>query len=361
MKDQLINTSYQKLVSDISEIYQKAKLHTAKTLNKIIVFAYWRIGERTVKEEQDNRQRAQYGAKLLENLSGDLSGKFGNGFSATNLRHMRQLYILYPIQHPSAELGWTHYRHLLSVRDKEKRHFYESEIIESGWTARRLEERLKKDKASQQVNIRRRTEKVRAAPRLSFKRGELYTYRIIQPEYISRQEGNVVVDCGFHINTEVAVVEITKPRPEEIVKCVRTAKGNYLFKGTDTDKSKLYTYKAFVEKVTDADTIWVNIDVGFNIWIRQKLRLRGIDAPEVSLYIGKKAKKFVEAQLSRVPFIIIKTYSPDKYGRYLVDVFYPPVKSRRPGITEGLEPQCILEEGVFLNQQLLDLGLAKML
>ena len=69
----------------------------------------------------------------------------------------------------------------------------------------------------------------------------------------------------------------------------------------------------------------------------------------------------MEAQLSRVPFIIIKTYSPDKYGRYLVDVFYPPVKSKELDLEEELEPQRVLEEGVFLNQQLLDLGLARML
>ncbi len=96
----------------------------------------------------------------------------------------------------------------------------------------------------------------------------------------------------------------------------------------------------------------VNIDLGFGNWMRQKLRLRGIDAPEISTQKGQKAKQFVEAVLKDIPFVIIKTHGSDKYDRYLVDIFY---------IVDEKNPQVVLEQGIFLNQQLLDLGLAKML
>ena len=114
----------------------------------------------------------------------------------------------------------------------------------------------------------------------------------------------------------------------------------------------------------------VNIDLGFGNWMRQKLRLRGIDAPEISTQKGQKAKQFVEAVLKDIPFVIIKTHGSDKYDRYLVDIFYPPLelrrtgsplKFRRTGLQDELNPQVVLEQGIFLNQQLLDLGLAKVL
>ena len=86
--------------------------------------------------------------------------------------------------------------------------------------------------------------------------------------------------------------------------------------------------------------------------IRQKLRLRGIDCPELSTAEGQRAKRFVQERLKGLDFIIIKTYKDrvDKYDRYLVDLFY----SR-----DEKDPQKILKEGIFLNQELLDKGLAR--
>ena len=91
------------------------------------------------------------------------------------------------------------------------------------------------------------------------------------------------------------------------------------------------------------------MDCGFRAWTRQKLRLRGIDAPELSTLAGQRTRDFVAQALSEVPFVVLTTTKPDKYDRYLSDVFY------RPGETD---PQDVLEKGIFLNQQLLDQGLA---
>ena len=65
---------------------------------------------------------------------------------------------------------------------------------------------------------------------------------------------------------------------------------------------------------------------------------------------GQEAKAFVEEQLKKVEFIIVKTYKDDKYGRYLADVFY---KAKEENA------KTVLEDGIFLNQELLNLGLAK--
>ena len=67
---------------------------------------YWRVGERTVEWEQGGRDRAGYGVALLKRLAGDLSIRFGTGFSERNLEQMRLFYRQWPIsQTPSAKLA----------------------------------------------------------------------------------------------------------------------------------------------------------------------------------------------------------------------------------------------------------------
>lgn len=81
------------------------------------------------------------------------------------------------------------------------------------------------------------------------------------------------------------------------------------------------------------------VDLGFRTYSRQKLRLRGIDTPELPPTEGVKAKAFVEEILKRSKIITIKTYRKDKYDRYLADIF-------------------VGSKEIFLNQKLLDEKLA---
>jgi endonuclease YncB( thermonuclease family) len=133
----------------------------------------------------------------------------------------------------------------------------------------------------------------------------------------------------------------------------------------------LYTYKAHIERVIDGDTIKVQIDLGFDIWNRQTLRLRGIDAFELNTGAGKRGKEFVEAALKHEPFVTIKTSREDKYDRYLADVFYgrrqmSEVRSQtteirsqkraRSNLISDLRP--LSSESKHLNQRLLDEKLA---
>jgi endonuclease YncB( thermonuclease family) len=101
--------------------------------------------------------------------------------------------------------------------------------------------------------------------------------------------------------------------------------------------------------VIDGDTLWVEVDCCFEVWTKQKLRLRGIDCPELGTPVGLQAKAFVEEALagSRV---VICTSRADKYDRYLADIFYGPATEEAP---------AILKEGVYLNRQLLRQGLAQ--
>jgi endonuclease YncB( thermonuclease family) len=143
---------------------------------------------------------------------------------------------------------------------------------------------------------------------------------------MARSRGTVVVDCGFNIWREI-------PRQD--------AKSH-------GDPS--YTYPAKVESVIDGDTLWVIVDCGGGIRTRQKLRLHLIDTPERGTPAGDKATRFVKRVLGKNPDIVICTHHYDKYARYLADVFYLP---------DSTNPKAIYAQGIYLNQQLIDKGLAR--
>jgi micrococcal nuclease len=92
----------------------------------------------------------------------------------------------------------------------------------------------------------------------------------------------------------------------------------------------MYTYKASVVKVVDGDTIIIDIDLGFNVWLRnQSVRLNGVDAPEkrtrnpIEKKAGLLASKFLSENLKTGEIISVVTYkanSSEKYGRILADI-----------------------------------------
>ncbi|HPI02787.1 MAG TPA: PDDEXK nuclease domain-containing protein [Candidatus Goldiibacteriota bacterium] len=126
--------------SKIRVILNEARLKVYKAVNTVMVRAYWEIGRVIVEQEQKGSKKAEYGGKLLENLSKRLSLEFGQGFDASNLSNMRKLYLTYPILDAlRQELSWTHYRILIRIDNKQARDFYEIECAVNHWSARELE------------------------------------------------------------------------------------------------------------------------------------------------------------------------------------------------------------------------------
>ena len=82
----------------------------------------------------------------------------------------------------------------------------------------------------------------------------------------------------------------------------------------DAGKSDLFTYAA-VWKVVDSDTLWVKVYLWPGQWVKQKLRLRDLDCPEMDTAEGKAAKRFVDALLADVQSVTVCTTKPDKYDR----------------------------------------------
>jgi endonuclease YncB( thermonuclease family) len=257
-------------------------------------------------------------------------------------------------------LDWTHYRLLITIGDEEKRREFSERAVSENWTSRRLQDEIRLDKLRQKYKDEG-IEEGAAASHLKTVRGRLYTYRLIKPALISPVAARFLIDAGFNIWREIELKGISAANQDLLVESVRQGE-SYRFKISDARRSQIYTYKALVEKVTDADTIWVQIDLGFSTWVRQKIRFRGINAAEITTVKGQKAKEFVEQTLSGVPFVVIKTYSPDKYDRYLADIFYLPMSGlRHRGLPYEVSPQTVASDGKFLNQQLLDLNLARII
>lgn len=107
-----------------------------------MVEAYWNIGKSIV-EQQDGYEKAEYGSRLIAELSKQMIVDFGKGFTLTNLKYMRQFYLTFPNSHAlRGELSWTHYRLLLRVENEKAREFYTEEAIKSNWSTRQLERQI---------------------------------------------------------------------------------------------------------------------------------------------------------------------------------------------------------------------------
>lgn len=150
-----------------------ARHAAARHINALMTASYWEIGHRIVDAEQKGKRRAGYGEQLIIRLSGDLSRRFGRGFSVDNLENMRRFFLAYPPALISETLSrksegglsakksgavsvtfdlldlaqifalpWSAYVSLLSVKDAHARQFYEVEALRGGWSVRQLERQI---------------------------------------------------------------------------------------------------------------------------------------------------------------------------------------------------------------------------
>lgn len=140
MEDILKNNNF---IDDIRALINEARKQVVHTVNTVMVATYWEIGRRIVEEEQNGKERAEYGTYLIQNLSKVLTTEFGKGFDESNLRNMRLFFKAFPIRDSLRhELSWTHYRQLIRVENAEARKFYLKEAADSAWSSRQLERQI---------------------------------------------------------------------------------------------------------------------------------------------------------------------------------------------------------------------------
>ncbi len=337
------NSSRNTDVSTYSALFRRVKealLDGQRRIEEERVRTYWETGRLIRDHILRNKDRARYGAEVVARLADDL------GFHKRLLYYCLRFVEKYPdlkIVNARSQFTWSHYRELISIPDDRTRSRLEGLAGKNAWSALELAARIK---AARPLNDPE-TSSTPGVEEVVPLRGELYTYQIVKRKVLGAGLGELVIDLGFSTTHNVPSRLLSKFYPGDIV-ASSLQKDGYFFDKSERTPKDLYTYKALVEKVVDGDTLKVHVDLGFDVWTRQTLRLRGIDAPEVGTRAGDEAKAFVQSILKEADEIVIRSSRSDKYDRYLADVFcsgagFPPAAGRY---------------AVFLNDLLLKKGLA---
>lgn len=130
-------------ISDIKQIITSARNSAIRSVDYERVKMYWKLGERIFVEEQQEKERAEYGKYLIKNLSKEIEPEFGTGFSIRQLERARQFYRTYPITSAlRSQFNWSQYKLLMQIDNEDKREYYELEAGNNGWTGRELERQI---------------------------------------------------------------------------------------------------------------------------------------------------------------------------------------------------------------------------
>jgi len=128
---------YAELLSEIKEQVRAARVRAGLAVNSELIMLYWRIG----RDILDRQEALGWGSEVISRLADDLRREFPNikGFSARNLKYMRQLAKYWPNEAKGpqlvAQIPWGHVRLLLDrVIDPAERDWYIRATVENGWS-----------------------------------------------------------------------------------------------------------------------------------------------------------------------------------------------------------------------------------
>ncbi|MBS5607492.1 MAG: DUF1016 family protein [Enterocloster asparagiformis] len=143
-------------LQQVCNLLNDARKNVKIAVNLSMVYTYYNIGRMITEEEQKGNDRADYGKYVLKELSLHLVERFGKGFSVTNLKQMRQFYMIYSKDQigqtlsdqfeniPTVDTGrkfflsWSHYLQLMRITNIDERHFYEIEAVKNDWSLSEL-------------------------------------------------------------------------------------------------------------------------------------------------------------------------------------------------------------------------------
>ena len=110
-----------------------------------------------------------------------------------------------------------------------------------------------------------------------------------------------------------------------------------------------YIYRAQLDRVVDGDTIDAMIDVGFDIWVKKRIRYMGIDTWESrtrdleekkkGLAAKARNKELLEKVSSKSGYFRLKSYGVGKYGRVLGEIFIMDIEGKQYNINETLKAE----------------------
>ena len=335
--------TYPALLEAIRELAASGQTARARDREHRKVRAYWDMGDSIHAHLLTREGRPQYGDELIQRLAQDLS------MDRSLLYLILQFRRAFPTVDTYRQLEWSHFRALLPLTTRAERESYARTADRRGWSVRDLKSHVRD-------NLYSLAREVGAAallkdtpedlPTLQPRFGKLYTYRLCPTS------AGLTVDLGFGIRWTGPLHGLADPQPGMIITSERhrrDAAATYHFTPDVATNRHLYTFAAHVDRVIDGDTLLVTADCGFHVASVQRLRLRGIDTPELTSVAGQKARAYVEQALGTAGLVVLTTQRTDRYGRYLADVRYLPGSE---------DPREVLSAGTYLNRELLDRGLA---
>ncbi|MCX6146020.1 MAG: PDDEXK nuclease domain-containing protein [Candidatus Kapabacteria bacterium] len=133
-------------INEIKQILAQARQKSFQAINTAMIDAYWKIGQKIVLEEQNGKERADYGKAIIKTISIELTAEFGKGFSQRNVNYFRKFYLSFPdieiLQTLSAKLSWSHFQLIMNVSNKEAQKYYLDEASQNMWSVRTLDRNI---------------------------------------------------------------------------------------------------------------------------------------------------------------------------------------------------------------------------
>jgi len=325
-----------------------------RKIDELKVQTYWEAGQLIHEHLRHHSEEAGYGKEVMGKLARSLN--IGDDL----LYRVLRFYQAFPIFARGRNLNWSHYRTLSRIPDKKRRLELEERAARENWDAEKLRKHI-----SFITSIPPATNADPSAPLISLlqpKRGRPCIYRIVADgdgcavdlgftSYLSLNSRN---RRGDEAHTAQSTTGISKPQPAfKLGEIVRISSSGKPAPAPNAIEGDLYTYHADILRVVDGDTLWLKIWLTPLLWLKERIRLRGIDCPELNTPEGKAAKQFVEAQVHQAASVTIATTKPDKWDRYLSDIFLTTKTSGGPAACPSKT------EEVFLNNLLLQNGHAR--
>ncbi|MDO4808233.1 MAG: PDDEXK nuclease domain-containing protein [Coriobacteriales bacterium] len=144
-KDEIDYVKTDSLIEDAEHIIDAAQSFARGAVNVALVRRNWLLGRRIAEEELGGSRRADYGSRVIKQLSKRLTESRGKGFAAPTLYRFVQFYKKFPEIFSTASrkspqiLTWSHYSILLRVENAKARMWYEQEALHEGWSVRTLD------------------------------------------------------------------------------------------------------------------------------------------------------------------------------------------------------------------------------
>ena len=328
----LVASSYAALRKKVEEtlLLGQQKIEEAKDRT------YWETGHFINQHIRVNGGRAEYGRKVVQRLADDIEL---DSSVLHRCSRFSEIFQDYKIVATWPQLAWAHFRILMTIPVKKVREEFARRANRESWNVPKLQQmvlfkvRNLLENGRDETSDGNKASTLLPVPVL----GPFYTYPVIRPETVHSTSKQLLLDLGFSCRLEMDVFLPAHFPEGTVVTSVKSAKGNYALKETRSPKRAptsetgsqrgdglLYTYKAFVTRVIDGDTLLVEFRLGFGQIREETIRLKGIDCPEMNTPEGRAAKRFVERELVHCEFITVKSTQTrkEKWGRYLGDVFY---------------------------------------